>query len=223
MGFSHLFFDLDGTLFDTRPGIESSVRAAFKAVNLKPVVEDITPLIGPPLKPLMEALTGGSADSEAIAGLTREFAKHYDTEGHKRSLPFEGVLDGLKIFTKNGVKCYVVTNKRRIPTLRILDNTKTAGFFADVVTLDTPEKPFASKTEAAADLIRRYRVPAEEVVFVGDSSDDARAAYLNGIRFAGVSYGYGDLTTETEWPVSWHLDVFSELYEIIFKDRPELV
>lgn len=210
-----LVFDLDGTLFDTAPGIKQSINSAFISANVSITVEEMDTLIGPPLRSLVMKLLNQEAKPELIEAVIAAFAEDYDSEGYKLSTPYDGVYSTLSELTESGIRCYIATNKRRIPTLRILEYTGLAVFFTGVVTLDLSSPPFPSKAEATSFLIDSYSLESRHVVFVGDSRDDARAAFLNDISFAAVSYGYGDALAQSEWPVGCRLDAFAELSPIV--------
>jgi phosphoglycolate phosphatase len=90
----------------------------------------------------------------------------------------------------HGVRLHLVTNKRLVPTLKILEMLGWSHVFSTVSTLDA--RPAAtSKTEVVAELLAQLRVPASSVALVGDSVDDALAASENRIFFVRATWGYG--------------------------------
>lgn len=56
--YSHILFDLDGTLIDSAPAILASFRDAFARAGLTPVIPIDDSIIGPPLTETLQLLAG---------------------------------------------------------------------------------------------------------------------------------------------------------------------
>lgn len=62
-----VFFDLDGTLTDSKPGIVSSLRYALERMDCElRVDDDLDWCIGPPLSATFERLVGSSGRSRRL-------------------------------------------------------------------------------------------------------------------------------------------------------------
>ena len=80
----HLFFDLDGTLTDSRPGILTSMRHALTALELEiPADEALSRLIGPPTQDAFRELLD-SSDPELNARAIAIYRERYATLGSVR-------------------------------------------------------------------------------------------------------------------------------------------
>ena len=71
--YSHILFDLDGTLIDSAPAILASFRDAFARSGIAPVRAVDESIIGPPLTETLQLLAGttdptGCAINSSFAG-----------------------------------------------------------------------------------------------------------------------------------------------------------
>jgi phosphoglycolate phosphatase len=187
--FEHVLCDFDGTLVNSSAGILDTLRSCLDAAGRRPSAGISERLIGPPLRTMIETAIG-SGDAAAIDEIEAAFCREYDEGGYLATQPYPEISEALFELRAQGVSLHIVTNKRRVPTLRILDMLGWSEVFATVSTLDA-SAPGTSKTEVVARLLTRLRAPVSSVAFVGDSLDDAIAARKNGLCFAWASWGFG--------------------------------
>jgi len=185
-----ILFDLDGTLIDSSPGILASFARVLAAHGLAPAVPLEASLIGPPLAVTL-AQVSGVANEVLLARLVEAFKADYDSEGYRSTEVFPGVAEGLAQLAAAGHRLYIVTNKRMVPTRRILEAVGLAQFFAGIHTRDETEPPAPSKAAVTKRILARYGIDPAQALFVGDSDEDAAAARENGLRFIHAAYGYG--------------------------------
>lgn len=200
MRIENVLFDLDGTLVDSVPGIEYSAMAAVSAVIPQREELSLRRLIGPPVREVLRQALNCD-EPGTLDELERRFRVSYDSEGWQKTVAYDGVAEVLFWLSRANVKSFVITNKPIIPTRKILGALGFAGYFEEVVSLNSREPPFLSKAEAAGYLITKHGLKTETTIFVGDSIDDARAAKLCDLRFAAAAYGYGRPHTQYELPV----------------------
>ena len=186
----NVIFDLDGTLVDSLPGIESSVRTAIRSVLPGVRMPDLKAVIGPPIATMFARLWP-DLDPEKMALLVAAFRSHYAEKGCLDSLPFPGVPETLSRLHAAGMPLFVLTNKPAAPTKMILGALRMEEFFAGVLAPDSPESRFASKPDGALALMRRFALSPDQTTLVGDGADDAAAANACGFRFIAAAYGYG--------------------------------
>src|SRR5437870_1611955 len=84
-----IFFDLDGTLLDSLPGIAFSIEKAFEACSLSMRPIDLREAIGPPIRKILslDALSESESDLDL---LERAFRVSYDSDGWQKTLLFPG-------------------------------------------------------------------------------------------------------------------------------------
>jgi phosphoglycolate phosphatase len=188
--YNSILFDLDGTLIDSVNGIESSFKYAFYNTYGKDLTQSIRSLIGPPIDQVLLKLNGEN-DLFTINKFLRFFKEHYDIIGFKESVLFSGVDHTLKILTENGARLFIATNKRYLPTQKILSWLKIEEYFEGIYCSDFPITKFSSKTEMLGSLIIDHCLIREEILMIGDTIHDSDAAINNNLNFVFVEYGYG--------------------------------
>ena len=188
-----VLFDLDGTLVDSAPAILATLRQVLERHGIEPVIPLDRRLIGAPLVPMLARLTGTARESD-VAPLADTFREVYDAAGLAATVAYDGLRETLHAMVRRGCRLYVVTNKRDVPTRRILDLFGVARCFAGVYALDTTTPRVRDKCELVARVIAAHQLNAMECVMVGDTVEDAAAACANGVGFIAATYGYGTPT-----------------------------
>jgi phosphoglycolate phosphatase len=201
----HIIFDLDGTLIDSSTSILQSFEAAFKksgVVALKPFTQEV---IGPPLMPTLRTLSG-SDDAGLLDTLAAAFKAEYDTHAYKAATVFEGIASLLSRLQQHGLQMYIATNKRILPTTRIMQHLQWEHYFAGVYALDFFSPAVASKKDMVSNILALHGLTPEATLFVGDRIEDGLAAEGNGLDFAMVTWGYLD---DTQGVMADHWQSFS--------------
>ncbi|HEY3252613.1 MAG TPA: HAD hydrolase-like protein, partial [Polyangiaceae bacterium] len=91
---SHLFFDLDGTLTDSRQGILLSMRHALSAVGVSVPSDDaLLRFIGPPFHDSLRELLG-SSDPDLNARTLAIYRQRYSRVGIFESSVYPGISQG---------------------------------------------------------------------------------------------------------------------------------
>ncbi len=193
----NMIFDLDGTLIDSRLGIEHSIRAALCVVFPGQSYPGPRLHIGSPIRRIFSEILDDPT-SLLLDQLVRQFRTSYDSIGWKQSRAYPRAATVLSCLTQNGIGCFVATNKPRQATLCILDHLNLHEFFREVVSPDSRNPPFSSKGDVVAHIMCKYRLNADETMYVGDSQEDRSAADANGLPFCAVTYGYGDPLSEPD-------------------------
>jgi phosphoglycolate phosphatase len=191
IAFQNALFDLDGTLVDSLPGIAWSMKEALRANGLAPLSRDLRPLIGPPIRDILAAVSG-AADSGLLDRLEAGFRSSYDSVGWRRTVCQKGVPDMLWRLLTAGVELWVVTNKPAVVTGRILRELKIGAFFKEIACRDSRTPPFGSKEEILEDLLERRGLDRAACLLIGDTAEDWKAAEAAGIACAIVPHGYGN-------------------------------
>ena len=201
--FEAVFFDLDGTLVDSRPGIEESLRAAFARHLPGSRPAPIGELLGRPLDGLLEGALGG-LDRAMLPALAASFAAHYDTQDWRLSRPYPGVVEMAHILAAAGVRQVLVTNKRLRPTKSILEACDLARFIERVVAADAVDPPYPDKAAMCHAALDACALSGDRVVVVGDSAEDGLMAKAGGAAFAVAGWGYGDAAATAAGSVVLH-------------------
>lgn len=197
-----IIFDLDGTLIDSSPSILKCFGRVLDDFGLTPLVPLSSSLIGPPLRQTLVNLTGNT-DNAFLDRLIDGFKNCYDTEGYKETRAYDGVDAMLAQLADQGVPMAIATNKRRTPTLKIIEYLGWERYFRIVGTLDTPTPSYADKAAMLSSLLDQLSVSAAAALFIGDKLEDGEAAKTNSMPFFAAGWGYGEWdeanSTEQEW------------------------
>ncbi len=190
----HVIFDLDGTLVDSRPGILRGLRWAAQQEYPADVVARMHFEIGPPVREMFRRALDSSDEAE-LDHLEEAFRIYYDSEGWMATAAYPGVEEGLADLIGGNHRGYVVTNKPRLATTKILDRLDLRRNFRDVVSPDSRKPGFLGKTEMLLHLLAEHRLALADAWYIGDTVDDWHAAESCGLSFIGVEYGYGTFPT----------------------------
>ncbi len=179
MRFRYLLWDMDGTLFDTYPGINRAVVDAFAefgaAVDRAVVAELLTETVGYCIE-VLAARYG--VDEPAVFDAYLRRAQAMPEVTHP---PFPGALRICRRLIAAGGANYIFTHRNRVSLDRFLAVHGMADLFADTLTLDQgyPRKPDPGGFLA---IIARNKLPKAEVLAVGDRDLDIQAGIGAGIR-----------------------------------------
>ena len=189
--YNTVIFDLDGTLIDSSPSILNCFGQVLNSAGLAPLVPLVSSLIGPPLRQTLINLTG-ITDSAVLDRLVDDFKECYDADGYKATLVYGGVDEMLAQLADSDITLAIATNKRRIPTLKIVEHLGWERYFLIVGTLDMPVPPHIDKAAMIRQVLNDIGAIAELSLYVGDKLEDGEAAQANHIRFIAAGWGYGE-------------------------------
>ena len=183
-----LFFDLDGTLTDPKPGITGSIQYALHKLGRPvPSQDELAWCIGPPLRGSFVTLLGGEDHADRAVELYRE---RFSDIGLFENSVYSGIEPVLATLGRSGFRTFVATSKPHVFAQRIIDHFGLSRYF---------ERVFGSELDGTrvhkADLLTyalaRTGVDPARSLMIGDRSHDVLGAKANGIAAIGVTYGYG--------------------------------
>ena len=119
--FNCIIFDLDGTLIDSSISVLNSFRYVLSSNSIIENVPLNSSVIGPPLKNAFIMLLGNSYSNTLIETLISDFKKIYDEKEFKNTIPYYDIEYLLKQLKNARIKLFIATNKRLIPTKKIID------------------------------------------------------------------------------------------------------
>jgi len=210
---SCVLFDLDGTIVDSLPGIEFSVREAFSTCKLPVPPRNLRGFVGPPIRKILSR-AGNILEETQLDALEGAFRASYDTEGWRKALCYPNADQVLRTLRDRGHRLFVVSNKPWRIAHRILENQQVLDCFEAIVTPDSRSPHYQTKQEMVATVLTES-VRGEDSVMVGDTSEDAKAAASAGIPFIFMRHGYGSLAEISSIGIARTLDGFSQFYELL--------
>ena len=210
-----IFFDLDGTLLDSLPGIMFSIEQAFLACGLPMQPIDLRRVIGPPIRTILE-LASKQANSSDLDRLELAFRSSYDSVGWQKTLIFPGSNAMLREAHALGIPLFVVSNKPFHISIKILEREGMAPFFTAIVTRDTKNPPYTGKAQMIEYLIYKFELSASRCIMIGDTEEDGLASSAMQVPFGFMSHGYGELTSSLA--VAFRLNSFADLLPRLVKE-----
>ncbi len=209
--YHYCFFDLDGTLTDSAPGIIASVRYAMQQLGKEIEAErDLTCFIGPPLLYGFSNFMGLSQE-DSVRAVTF-YRENYRAGAMLDCRIYDGVQELLTELNTRDVTCVLATCKPREYATRILEHYGLLRYFAMV---SGPELDGTrnEKHEVIAYAIEQLGISSpRDVLMVGDRRDDVVGARCNQVDCLGVRWGFG---TEKELTEAGALAVLSSPAEIL--------
>jgi phosphoglycolate phosphatase len=183
-----LFFDLDGTLTDPKPGITTSIQYALERLDRPvPSQDELTWCIGPPLRASFVTLLGGEALADRAVAHYRE--RFGDVGLFENSL-YPDIANVLATLAETPRRMFVATSKPHVFAGRIIDHFGLAGYFERVFGSEL-DGTRVHKADLLAYALAETRVTPSRALMIGDRSHDVVGAKANGIDAIGVTYGYG--------------------------------
>lgn len=211
-----IFFDLDGTLVDSLPGIEYAVDSALGEWRLART-ESLRDRIGPPIRSILQSVIGKGSEDQ-LDGLERAFRAAYDSNGWRKTAAQAGAAEMLERLHAAGIALFVVTNKPFDATEKILGLLGLRRYFKDVLARNSVTPSFASKGQMIRCLLELHTLAAQDSLMVGDTEEDARAAAEAGVRAVIMAHGYGRGSELSRVPCRV-LNNFSELTTLCAQNR----
>lgn len=206
-----IFFDLDGTLIDSAPQIINSLESAFKFFNIKPNKKISSELIGPPINLLIKELTEGSNRSEADDVL-KKFKYFYDNKYCFESNCYENANLILEFLSKKN-SLILVTNKRFLPTQKILKHKNLVQYFDDYYSVNLKNKNISTKELLLKYIINKKKLDSKKCFYVGDTYSDFISSKNNKINFIFAEWGYGNIDTNDSFFKASSISELSSFFE----------
>jgi phosphoglycolate phosphatase len=186
--------DLDGTMLHTAPDFHVAVNRMRADLQLAPLdIETITGFVGKGTENLMRrvlAVDFGPEEVEArFAEALASYQKYYLAINGDYSTMYPGVREGLQALQARGMRLACVTNKPIAFATPLLEKTGLLGFFELVYGGDSlPRKK--PDPYPLLKVCEDFGLQPQQVVAIGDSSNDAQAARAAGCSVLIVPYGY---------------------------------
>ncbi len=185
-----VLLDLDGTLADSRPGIESCFRHMLGELSHDPTTAgDLTWAVGPPIGVSIARLLGQYGDARIDQGLAI-YRAHYSAVAIYNVTVYAGVVDMLTAVRDAGWVMCIATSKRRDFAERVIDYLGLRSYVRTVCGAE-PAGGLDRKQDLLADILGREGFSPDGTVMLGDRLHDIEAARANRLRSIGAAWGYG--------------------------------
>ena len=186
------FFDLDGTVVDSRIDVAHGHCHAVTSVGgIAPPLDEVVSLIGLSLEKTYEIMLPQSLHHR-IPEAAENYKTFYFDHCADNSRPFEGAREGIERLREAGFKTAIATTKRSFMAVRVLEQLGLTDLFDHIQgTEDFPHKP---QPDIIWHCLSALNIPRSSgtMWMVGDTTMDIRAGHNAGINSAAALYGYGE-------------------------------
>ena len=212
--FTHLLFDLDGTLTNPRLGIGNSLRYALWQMQIDGYsAEILEQFIGPPLQDGFKKLFGMNERNTNLA--VEHFRTYFGEKGLYENEPYQGIIELLEELHLSGKRIYVVTSKLEKYAQMIIRHFEFDRYIDDLQGAEYSGK-HSGKGQLIAQMMERNRIfPTSSVVMIGDTHYDMMGATEQGISSVAVGYGFGTHETLSACDPDYMVDSVDELAELL--------
>jgi len=213
MKITDVLFDFDGTLVDSAPCILRCYQLVFQQLNIQPQIAITDDIIGPPLMDTLISLTGIN-EQEEINVMAELFKSFYDEQAATETLPYPNILSVLEHLKSENINLYIATNKRAVPTMKVIDYLGWRDFFISIRSIDQLEPERCNKSSLIGDMLEQHNITVDTAVYIGDKQDDFIAANVNNLPFLAASWGYGNWDPDDNKTLLALADLMSQVLSI---------
>ena len=207
-----IIFDFDGTLVDSEQAIYECFQSITKHLTPERMKYAKNILIGPPLRDTASEILGPENQSY-LDKFVKLFIQLHDEKIIIHTKPYPYVVNILSKLYENNISMAIATNKRRVPTIKLIDHFGWKNYFKFIECTDSESK-MRNKDAMIQDILNADH-KFNEAIFVGDTVNDGISANLNQLTFIKATYGYG---REQDWSsvnIKKSIGTFAELESIL--------
>ena len=213
--YTHIFFDLDGTLTDPKEGITNSVAYALASFGIHEDPDRLTPFIGPPL--IDSFMEFYHFDLSTAQKAVEKYREYFSQKGIFENKVFSGTQPLLAQLKAAGKTVCLATSKPEVFARQILEHFHMDGYFDEIVgsCLDGTRTKKGEVIEEVFTRLGEKCPDKARCVMVGDRLHDIHGAQENGLDSIGVTFGYGSQEELTQAGATHIAHSFEELAQIL--------
>lgn len=181
-----IVFDLDGTLVDSKYDLTDSVNFVRKQYGFNPLpIDEVASYLGSGITALVKAVLS-ELKNENFDLAVKMFKDNYAQHLTDKTLPFENVIEMLSNISQPKV---VLSNKDEKFSKQILKTLELSKFFTGIYGGDSFEEKKPNPLPIY-EILKKFSLTKDEIIMVGDGTNDILVGKNAGIKTIGVLYGY---------------------------------
>ncbi|AEB06259.1 HAD-superfamily hydrolase, subfamily IA, variant 3 [Coriobacterium glomerans PW2] len=199
MTFSHVIFDLDGTLLDTLEDLAGAANHVCRIHGWPTFpVDAYRHMVGNGVRRLAERFMPPevAGNRNVLEEVLEEFRAWYADHGDERTRPYPGVLEMLDDIAAEGVDLAVLTNKDHAAAVPLVER-----YFGSRFALVQGQREGISPKpapDATLGVLRALGAAPSDALYIGDSDVDVATGHNAGLIVAGAAWGFrGRVELET--------------------------
>ncbi len=191
--FSAVLFDLDGTLLDTLEEIAAAANAVLRRRGYAcHEIQAYRYFVGDGVRRLVErVLPEGRRSSEQVRQFAEELAAEYEHRADRLTKIYPGIPELLTALEDREILKAILSNKPHLLTLRCAGRFLSRWQFQPILgqQADVPKKPDPA---SALHIAEQLNLPANSILYVGDTDVDMQTARAAGMCSVGALWGFRD-------------------------------
>ena len=188
--YTHILFDLDGTLTDPKEGIINSIQYALKRMDVKMEYHELLHFIGPPLHKSFQTIFETEEKAFEAVAIYREY---FSKKGIFENFVYNGIPELLQSLNDKNKIVILATSKPTVYAKQILHHFNLAHYFKEIIGSNLDGTQTEKKDVITEVLNHIADVDVKKIVMIGDRKHDIIGAKHHHIDSIAVSYGYGKL------------------------------
>lgn len=187
--FTHVIFDLDGTLLNTLDDLSDSANHVCECHGWPTHPTDAyKQMVGGGIPNLVKRFAPSTLSEEELVDVRAEFAAYYGAHKEDKTAPYTGVPEAVELLKAAGVSVSVLTNKADHLAGAVVEHYYPGVFEAILgARPDMPVKPDPTMLKL---LMEQMGAEPERTLFVGDSNVDIITGKNGGVTTCGVLWGF---------------------------------
>ena len=192
MKYSHVLFDLDGTITEPFEGITKAVQYSLRKFGIEvDNLNELRSFIGPPLFESFRNFYKMSKEESVKA--VEFYREYYVPTGIYECSVYPGVEEMLKKLSESPCKVILATSKPEPMAITVLSHFGLDKYF-DLICGATLDESRTKKELVVAYALENTNVQDKSsAIMIGDRKFDVEGAAACGISTIGVTYGHGGL------------------------------
>ena len=181
-------FDLDGTLIDSARDLADAIGEMLESYGSPALpLDTVITMVGEGAPVLVARAVQRSGLSAPVEEALSRFLSIYDRRLMNHTRAYPGMIETLGIVVRRGPLA-VLTNKPLGPSIGLLEALGMRGYFSRVIGGDSE---YGRKPDPAGLLSLQALAPGDQLLMIGDSPADWKAAVHAGVPFVFAKYGFG--------------------------------
>ena len=212
--FTHVIFDLDGTILNTLDDLADAGNhvCALHGWQGHPV-DEYKRMVGNGILRLVFRFAPEGTDETEIETARLEFMDYYDAHKADKTAPYVGVPEVIGLLKAAGVRVSVLTNKADELARPMVESYYPNVF--EAVQGALPGKPTKPDPTLLLRLMDKLGAKPESTLFVGDSNVDIVTGKNAGLATCGVLWGFRSREELESEGADYIIDAPAQLLEVV--------